>query len=252
MVNRTAVFALIGMAFAWVLLGCNSALPTGGEPAGVTAEVAAKAQQIAGEVGGPTGFGGQLMMGYFGHMAPHMGFDDQGDLADPHGQLLVQLTNSSGFPCTFHLAYLQSSAGLDEQTQDVVVQPGNTIQVQLPCAEIMGVGSLTDVGAVAVDLPDGTGFDNRYCVPGFLNSDYACGGAYGCVVAPDVNDLDQDGDTAELIVLTSGMRSHMSPGGMGRHMVDDEGGYNGMMPGGWWMMGGTDRSSGPGADMTRP
>jgi hypothetical protein len=180
------------------------------------------------------------MMGFAGHMSDHMGFHSDAYLGDPDGDLLVQLTNGSGFPCTFHLAYVQSTVGLDEQSDDVVVQPGETIQVQMPCAEIMGVGSLTNVGAVAVNLPDGNTFDNRYCVPGFLNSDYTCGGTFGCVLAPDTNDVDQDGDTEELIVLTSGMQSHMGSGGMGQHMWDYDdtshgmmGGQNGPMMGGY-------------------
>jgi len=202
-----------------------------GEPTGLAAEVALKAQQVAQVVGGPDGFGGPALDDYYGHMAQHMGFHGSAYLADPEGELTFELTNDTTLPCTFHLAYLNSGVGLDEVFEDVVVAPGESVNVNLPCAEIIGVGSLTEVGAVAVELEDGTPFDNSFCVPGFLNSDYACGGGYACTLAPDVDDLDQDGDTEELIVFTTGLQTHLRAGGMMPHMGGG-GPFGGMM--GFW------------------
>ena len=240
MIRLTLLFSSVA---ALLFAGCNSLVSSGdGEPTGLAAEVAQKAQQVVQQIGGPNGFGGPFVEDYYGHMAQHMGFHGAEYLADPDGNLVFELTNDSALPCTFHLAYIESGAGLDEQFEDVVVAPGDTVEVELPCAEIVGVGSLTDVGTVAGELPDGTLFDNRWCVPGFLNSDYACGGMYTCALAPDSDDLDQDGDTEELIVVTSGLQLHMRAGGMGRHMWSDNSQFGGMM-GGWGgpMMGGTRR-----------
>ncbi len=252
MLQRHVLIEIVGVSLAWMATSCTSILPAGEEPTGVAADVAGKAQVVAGRIGGPNGFGGPYMMGYSGHMAQHMGFHSEAYLADPDGDLVVQLTNSTEFPCTFHLAYIQSGAGLDEQTEDILVLPGQTFEAQMPCAEIMGVGSLTDVGTIAVDLPDGSTLDNRYCVPGFLNSDYLCGGSYGCVVATDASDLDQDGDTEELIVVTSSMWGHMGSGGMGQHMWDYQDSPGSMMNGSNWpMMGEWFGWGRPGAFMMR-
>ncbi len=226
-----------------VCSGCNSPISPGdGEPTGLAADVAQKAQEVVQQIGGPNGFGGPFVEDYYEHMAQHMGFHGPEYLADPDGDLVFELTNDSSLPCTFHLAYIESSAGLEEQYEDIVVTPGDTVEVELPCAEIVGVGGLTDVGTIAGELADGTVFDNRWCVPGFLNSDYACGGVYACALAPDTNDLDQEGDTEELIMVTSGLQLHMREGGMGTHMWSGNSSFDGMM-GGWpgSIMGGTRR-----------
>jgi hypothetical protein len=52
---------------------------------------------------------------------------------------------------------------------------------------------------------------------------------------PDSDDLDQDGDTDELIAITSAMQAHMRPDGMRPH------GVGGIMRGG--MMGGLYRGA---------
>lgn len=231
----------VGVLALCLLVGCNSVGSTeDGSPTGLAAEVAQKAQDVAQEIGGPMGFGEEFMDGYLGHMAQHMGFHGPEYLADPDGDLILEATNDSTVACIFHVAYVRSEDGLHEQFEDVVVQPGETVHAALPCAEIVGLGSLSSVGAVAADSADGGSFDNQWCVPGFLNSDYLCGGTYACVLTPDTDDLDGDGDTEELIVLTSAMWSHMQADGMGPHMGYDDG-HHGMMDG-WHgpMMGWTD------------
>jgi hypothetical protein len=62
--------------------------------------------------------------------------------------------------------------------------------------------------------------DNTFAVPGFLNLDYTCGGVYACTPtadADDLDDLDGDGDTTELILITDGMQLHMQNGGPTGH-----------------------------------
>lgn len=233
---------LIGMVAGGAIVaasGCTSLVTSGEQPTGLSADVAAKAAEVADLVGGPAGFGGTLMDGYIEHMADHMGFHGAAYLADAGAEVGFELVNESDLPCTFHIAYLQSSEGLEAQLEDVVVQPGEREELELPCAEILGVGSLDEVGAVAAALEDGAAFDNRMCVPGFLNSDYACGGTYTCTLGPDTDDLDQDGDTDELIVYTSAMRGHLGTGGMMPHMGGGDAGFGGMMNNlGGPMMGG--------------
>ena len=112
---------------------------------------------------------------------------------------------------------MASHLGLDEQTLDVSVPTGEMIGTELPCSEIIGLGSLTMVGETAVHLADGTGIDNRFCVPGFLGSDYLCQGIYRCFLTPDVDDLDENGDTEELVVITDALRFHMGSGGVAGH-----------------------------------
>lgn len=216
-----------------MLMGCTPTDLTGlveSAPTGLTADVAAKAVQVAREIGGTTGFGGPMMNGFFDHMDDHMGFHDAADLAGENGTISVRFTNGSGQACTFHHAFMRSADGLDTQTRDVDVPSGQSVTIQMPCAEIVGMGSLTDVGANAGSGADGASFDNRYCVPGFLNSDYACGGEFSCSLAPDTNDVDQDGNTTELVILTSTMQQHMGAGGMGRHGTGN-GMFGGMLSG---------------------
>jgi hypothetical protein len=80
-------------------------------------------------------------------------------------------------------------------------------------------------GRVLSKHADGTSLDNRMCVPGFLGTDFQCNGPYRCYLAPDVNDLDGDGNTQELIVSTEALQSHMNRQGMGM------GGSSSMMKG---------------------
>ncbi|MCH7873200.1 MAG: hypothetical protein IID33_16010, partial [Planctomycetes bacterium] len=62
-------------------------------------------------------------------------------------------------------------------------------------------------------------------VPAFLGTDFTCGDEYVCRLRADVDDLDGDGDTSELIVITESLALHMGPGGFGRY-----GGMMGMWP----------------------
>lgn len=217
-----------------MMMGCTPTDLTGlveRAPTGLTADVTAKAEQVAREIGGTSGFGGPMLDGYLDHMDDHMGFHDASDLADENGTLSVTFTNESSEACTFHFAFLRSADGLDTQTRDVDVPAGQSVTVEMPCAELVGMGSLTEVGATAGSTADRGEFPNRYCVPGFLNSDYACGGEFACALTPDVNDVDQDGDTAELIMLTSGMQQHMGSGGVGRHGDGNDSVFGGMVGG---------------------
>lgn len=225
------MFGMIGGCLG-LLMGCTTAdlsslLNT--SPTGLSAEVAAKAEQVAQGIGGVSGFGGEMMDGYFNHMDDHMGFHDVTDLAATGGNISVTFMNQSNQTCTFHYAYIRSANGLNSQTRDVDVPAGQSITVDMPCAEIVGLGSLTDVGATAGTAADGTSFDDRFCVPAFLNSDFACEGQFSCSLSPDVNDVNQDGDTQEIIMLTSAMQQHMSSGGMNHHGPNSNGSFGGMM-----------------------
>lgn len=211
--------------------GCSSVWQGWEQPTGLAGEIAAKAEDIAELIGGVDGFGGPFMDGYINHMGTHMGFHNEFYLAGADDEFDVELTNGTPFPCQFHVAYIQSGLGLDEQVETVVVEPGETVEVRLPCAEIVGIGSVTIVGAVGAEATDGTFFDNRYCVPGFLHSDYDCGGTFASVLSRDINDLDGDGDTEEMMLVTIGMISHMQRGGMARHMLEGGFRFSGMMGG---------------------
>lgn len=187
------------------------------QPTGVAGEVASKAQQVVDQIGGPAGFGGMMMFGYADHFPWPMGFYDTDDLASVGGLMTVQLENATDLPCRFNVVYLSSLEGLDEQTLTVDVLAGQTDTVELPCAEIIGLGSLTENGETAAVLDDGALLPNTWCVPGFLHADYGCNGQFSAVVQADVDDLDGDGDTTEPIVVTESLRLHAAPGGMMGH-----------------------------------
>lgn len=186
-------------------------------PTGVAAEVAAKAESVAANIGSTSGFGGAIMNGFSSHMDDHMGFHGTEYLAQHGGLMTMELANQSGQPCTFHLAFISSPDGVQEQTQDVTVDPGESVNFEMPCAEVVGMGSLTNVGQMAAHMGDGTEIDNRFCVPGFLNSDFDCSGDFSCTLMQDANDLDQDGDTQEVVAVTSAMQRHMGQNGMSSH-----------------------------------
>lgn len=213
--------AICAFSLAAGLTGCVpgglSDLTGDQAPTGVAAEVAAKAESVAANIGGAGGFGGNRMNGFMGHMDEHMGFHGSQDLAGDGDMMTMRLVNESGQPCTFHIAYISSPNGVQEQTQDVTVDPGETVSFQMPCAEMVGMGSLTNVGQMAAHMNDGTAIDNHLCVPGFLNSDFECGGMFSCTLMQDTNDLDQDGDTQELVAVTGAMQSHMGQSGMNPH-----------------------------------
>lgn len=204
-----------GMGFTFT--GMMGGGMDGREPTGLAAQVAGKAATIVEQIGGEDGFGGTVLDGYVSHMENHMGFHGLADLADPDGYMTVVLHNESAEDSTFDLVYLASHMGIDEQVLGVDVPAGGEVTVELPCSEIIGLGSLTVVGESAVQLADGTEFENTMCVPAFLGSDYVCESVYHCFLAPDVDDLDGDGDTEELIVTTEALDFHTGPGGTDGH-----------------------------------
>lgn len=219
-----AIFALCMGALAGVY-GCGLALDSTA-PTGLAGEVAAKATDVAGHVGGADGFGGTLMDGYFGHMPAHMGFGAADDLAGGGMDVGVVLINESDQACTVHLHYVASYMGLAEQTRDIELDAGEETEVVVPCAEIIGTGPLEQPGAPGCHLAAGEAIANTMSVPGFLGVDFACGGTFTCRLTPDVDDLDGDGDTEELILLSGAMTRHLLEGGPAGHM---HGGGFGMM-----------------------
>jgi len=194
--------------------GCMTGVlgPGGGDSSAVS-DVAAKAIDVASQIGGANGFGGSLMDGYLDHMPDHMGFQDVSDLPSDAALMMVLVRNESDQGGTFHLSYFASQLDFDEHMMDIAVAGGDEAEIEIPCSEIVGLGPLSIPGAPGCDLDDGEKVDNVMAVPGFLGEDFVCGGAYGCVLEQDVNDLDGDGDTEELIILSDAMTFHMMNGG---------------------------------------
>jgi len=216
---------LLAVTFS-VFAGCtNLGQPSGGGE--LVSLVNAKATAVAEQVGGADGFGGMMMEGYFEHAEQQIRFDDDNDLADPNATLMVTVQNDSTQDCTFHVAFLASNLGLDEQTEDADVAAGGETTIELPCAEMMGMGALETPGVAACQLADGQVVDNVMSVPAFLGLDYQCGDAYTFVLTPDTNDLDGDGDTEELIMQSDAMSMHLSNGGPTGHMHGDGSGMMG-------------------------
>jgi hypothetical protein len=187
------------------------------EPTGVTSEVAARALIVGEQIGGPDGFGGTRLNGFMNHMQDWMGFQTTRDLAADGETMTLTLSNQSTQPCTFYVTVLRSTEGLDPTTTQIFVPAEQTTIVEMPCAEIVNLGSLSDVGAAAAEFEDGLVLDNRMCVPGFLGSDFVCGGTYGVSLIVDVQDLDADGDTSEVIAVTDGLSLHTGRFGMMGH-----------------------------------
>jgi hypothetical protein len=221
---RTCLFVVSIACTAFAATGCMpSPEPAAQSDSATLSAVVTKAEDIA-QLIGPGGFGGPQFSGYQQHMGPMMGFLDVGALADPNGTVRVQFWNQAGSPCTFHLAYVASYDQLQQQVQDITVEPGQVATFDLPCSEMVGLGDLTQVGTPAGTLGSGAPLDNQFCVPGFLNSDYRCGGTFACFLSADVNDLDSDGDTQESVITTQPFQQHAGPAGMMGH---------GHMMGGW-------------------
>jgi hypothetical protein len=226
MITRKIEPMLLAAALS-VAAGCaNLGQPSsGGELASL---VNAKATAVAEQVGGAGGFGGMMMVGYFEHAERQIHFDNINDLADPNTTMTVTVQNGSSQACTFHVAFLASNLGLDEQTEDADVAAGQQTTITLPCAEMIGMGALETPGAAACHLADGQAVDNAMSLPAFLGLDYECGEMYRFMLTPDTNDLDGDGDTEELIMLSQGMQMHMLDGGPMGHQHGDGGGMMGM------------------------
>lgn len=220
-IRQTTAMVLGVLVFA----GCTTQSPVSGD----APLVAAKAVAVADWIGGDNGYGGINMMGYADHAPSFMGFVDSADLADPEATLSVLLRNDSTQEATFHLTYFASSDGLEEQTRDVVVAAGEETTEEIPCAEIVGMGPLTMPGAMGCHLAGGIEVENTLSVPVFLGMDFACGATLEFVLAPDLDDLDGDGDSEELILLSDGMLGHMQSGGPLGHTHRTEGMMGGMM-----------------------
>jgi len=179
----------------------------------LVSQVAAKAVDVADTIGGENGYGGPMMNGYAAHAEPQMGFTRLDDLAFMGQGMMMQLRNDSDAACRFEVHYIASAEGVDEQVTEVEVPAGETVVVPLPCSEIVGLGPLDAPGSRGCLHADGTEVDNTMAVPGFLGMDYSCGGTYDCSLTPDVDDLDGDGNTEELVLLSEGMRMHLQNGG---------------------------------------
>lgn len=217
---RSVTLTLVGLT-AVAVAGCIPGFDLAGlltpGTTNLVAGVSAKAEDVAQNVGGQSGFGGEQMNGYRQHFGSMMGFRSMGDLADEDGQMRVRFHNESDEECTFHLVYAASHMELEDQTMDIVVGPGETMDVDIPCAEILGLGSMTEVGEIACEFDDGQMFGNEMCVPGFMNADYNCGGMFECFFGPDEDDVDGDGNTEEMMATTQALHDHLGSGGMMGH-----------------------------------
>jgi hypothetical protein len=230
--------------FVAALAGCMT-LPGGagggGTVSDLVAAVAAKATDVADQVGGAEGFGGMMMGGYRQHGPAGMGFVDDDDLADSNGVMMVRMHNRTQEACTLHMSYIASYLGLDEETEDFDIPAGGEVTFELPCAEIVGAGPLTEPGGVGCHVgTNGLPVGNHMMVPGFLGLDYTCESdtPYECYLQPDEDDLDGDGDTTELILLSEAMQFHMQNGGPMGHHHGDGPGMMGSHMGGQMGMGG--------------
>ena len=213
--------------------GCmNGVVPPGGGDSTGVSDLAAKALDVATEVGGATGFGGSLMDGYVAHMPGNMGFNGQDDLASETSDMIVLVRNESEQDGTFHVSYVASHMGLEDQMMDVEVPAGEEVAVEIPCSEIVGIGPLDEPGEPGCHLADGEAVDNVMAIPGFLSQDFTCDSVYECVLTPDVDDLDGDGDTEELIIISDAMEFHMTDGGPTGHMHGNGSGMMGSHMGG--------------------
>jgi hypothetical protein len=213
------VAATVLAILSFAAQGCapGSVLPAG-DASSPAERVASRATEVASQIGGADGFGGGWMDGYMQQMMPHMGFNSQTDLATPGSMMTVTLHNQASQSCIFHLSYFSSLDTPAEQTQDVTVPANTETTVQIPCSEIVGAGPLDVPGGAGCILADGQQIGNMMTVPGFMGTDYACGSIYHMYLMPDVNDLNGNGDTTELIVVSEAMQTHMQSGGMMGHM----------------------------------
>lgn len=214
--NRLMLCALVlTVALITATQGCapGSGIPTSGG-SDLAAIVAAKATEVASRIGGATGFGGTRMDGYMQQTMPHMGFNSQADLAAPGSMMTVTLHNQVSQDCTFHLTYFSSQDPSADQTKDVAVPAGGDTTVQIPCSEIIGAGPLDTPGGLGCVLADGQQVSNIMTVPGFMGMDYVCGATYHMYLTPDTDDVNGDGDTNALVLMSEAMQTHMQSGGM--------------------------------------
>lgn len=181
-------------------------------PTGLTAGIASKAEAVARQMGGPGGFGGEMMDGFAGRMPQHMGFHNETNLMEPGGSMMVGMSNDSNQDCVFHLSYVTSQMGTAEQTMDVTVPAGGEVTVQMPCSEILGMGPLEMPGQPGCHLADGQPVSNTMSVPGFMGMNYSCGDEYMFHLMTDANDLNGNGDRQEFIIMSQAMEQFMQRG----------------------------------------
>lgn len=214
---------MFGLAVVSALIaGCpNSVVSPGETDSAALSAVTSKAVEVAASVGTASGFGGVVMTGYAEHMPFQLGFGSEADLASAASAMTVRLTNQSDADGTFHLSYFASHMGFDDFSQDINVSAGDDVTIELPCAEILGLGPLAGPGEAGCHLANGEAIANTMAVPGFLGQDFACGGVYEYLLTPDIDDLDGDGDSEELILLSEAMDFHLSNGGPMGHMHGD-------------------------------
>lgn len=215
LISMAAIVAMAGIACMVI-----PSLPGTGDDATVAA-VAAKAVNVANHIGGAQGYGGTLMTGYPDHMPSNMGFIHADDLARSGGSTLVGFRNDSNFDCTFQLNYFASHMGFEEFSANIDVPADENVTFDIPCAEIIGLGSLETPGVTGCSLADGQTISNTMAVPAFLGTDYFCGGGHHFRLAPDTDDLDGDGDTEELILTSDALLGHMGSGGPMEHNHGD-------------------------------
>ena len=184
--------------------------------------LSAKAVEVAEQIGGG-GFGGAALADYEVSVEDEVDFNTNGDLAEEDATLSLQFRNQTQQRCTFRLRYVAAYMGLDEQLEDVSVEAGEDLEITVPCCEILGLGSLAEPGSEGCLLADGQTVDNTMAVPAFLGADFSCGQTYELKLCQDVDDLDGDGDTEELICQS---------GAMERHMYQHQHGYGGGENGG--------------------
>lgn len=190
-------------------------------PTGLSTDIGSKAEAIGRQMGGPGGFGGQMMDGYVGHMPQHMGIHNDSNLVGSGTSMIVGLSNESSQDCVFHLSYVTSQMGASEQSMDVSVPAGMDVTIQIPCSEIVGMGPMEKPGQPGCHLADGQPVSNMMSAPGFVGMNYSCGGEYMFQLMADANDLDGDGDHQELIIMSQAMVQFMQrgfPTGMGSMM----------------------------------
>ncbi len=210
-------------------IGCvGGIIDLGAGDSAAVSEVAEKAVDTAAQVGGDGGFGGALMVGYSEHVPMQMGFLNVSDLA-PEGEITtVRVHNDSDQNAFFNVSYFAGHMGLNDQVMVIEVPAGEELSVELPCSEIMGLGPLDMPGGTGCLLADGEEIDNTMAVPGFLGLDYACGDVFEHFLTADVDDLDGDGDTEELILISEAFEMHLQGGGPTGHMHGNGPGMMGM------------------------
>ena len=212
-----AIISAIGVGGCHMGLTLANSSGDQSDPTGLAAKVADTAVVVVDQIGGLNGFGGMLMDGYRSHMDTDMGFGGMANMADPNGHVMVRFHNESDQDGTFYAVYLASHIGMDNRTMEVNVPAGDVVTVEMPSMEIIGLGSLTVVGEVAVHMADGRDILNTMAVPGLLGSDYQNGQIYHCFLTPDAEDLDADGNSEELTVITQALQLHMRLDGMAEH-----------------------------------